>query len=115
MEEKEREKIEVTVEMDDMLTGADLHGAILLNEEMGKAGIQKGSYVRRKIVEKYCAIMVGHREEVQDMYKRSKKQFEQYILEVCGVNTIKAFKKMGEIGFKGNIVHDLDLLERIEK
>lgn len=58
-------------------------------------------------------MLAAHREEVRDMYKKSRQLLAGWIVKMSGIEDLTAFRKMKRLGFTGDIMHDMKIMEEM--
>lgn len=94
------------------VTEAEIYAAKIVEEELQREGITTESYEWRIIITRTADVLAAHREEVRDVYTRSKDFLADWILRMSGIKDLEAFRKMKRIGFTGNIADDMRKMER---
>ena len=96
----------------DAITEAEIYAVKVIQDELKKQGIEKQSLNGRVAITRTADVLAHHREEVRDMYKKSKGLLAEWIIRESHIKDLKVFKKMQEIGFTGDVLKDMDILEQ---
>lgn len=107
MENKDR------LRLTEAITAAEIYAVKVIEEELKRKGIGKreGQIVIMRVAE----VLTAHKEEVRDMYKKSEKLLGEWIIEMSGINDMKAFEEMNRLGITGDVLHDMKTLGVIQK
>lgn len=96
----------------DTITAAEIYAVKVIQDELKKHGIEKESLNGRVAITRTADVLAHHKEEVRDMYKKSKGLLAEWIIRESHIKNLKAFKKMQEMGFTGDVLKDMDILEQ---
>lgn len=95
------------------VTAAEIYAAKVIEEELKRKGIETESLERKIIITRTADVLAAHREEVRDMYKKSKQLLAGWIVKMSGIEGLTAFRKMKRLGFTGDIMHDMKIMEEM--
>lgn len=109
MRQKE-EKIRKKLTGDDKEIMAEVYAARVLREEMEKTRIREGSRVWRMIALMAAKVIMENRQEIRDIYQKSKKRLREWIIKESGLCDWKALAKLNEIGLTGNVLKDMEIM-----
>lgn len=96
------------------ITEAEIYAVKVIEEELDRKGVETKMPERQIILKNMADALVLHREEVRDMYKRSRLHLRDWIMQVSGIGDLAAFRRMGKLGLIGDAVHDMKILEDIQ-
>ena len=99
--------------LEDAVTKAEIYAAKVIEEELNRKGIAPESIERKIIITRTADVLVAHREEVRDMYKKSGLLLQDWIMKMSGIKDLIAFRKMKRLGFTGDIMHDMKIMEEM--
>lgn len=97
--------------LEDAVTKAEIYAAKVIEEELDRKGITPNSIERKIIITRTADVLVAHREEVRDMFKKSGLLLRDWIIKMSGIKDLIAFKKMKQLGFTGNVIQDMKKME----
>lgn len=95
------------------VTAAEIYAAKVIEEELYRKGITQNSVERKIIIMRTADVLAAHREEVRDMYKKSKQLLADWIVNMIGIIDLTTFRKMKQLGFTGDIAHDMKIMEKM--
>nr|DAP86365.1 MAG TPA: hypothetical protein [Caudoviricetes sp.] len=107
MENKER------LRLTEVITAAEIYAVKVIEEELKRKGI--GRHEGQIVIMRVAEVLTAHKEEVRDMYKKSEKLLGDWIIEMSGINNMKAFEEMNRLGITGDVLHDMKTLGVIQK
>lgn len=94
------------------VTKAEIYAAKVIEEELNKKGVGQYSIERRIILTRTADVLAAHREEVRDMYKKSKLLLQDWIMKTSGIKDLIAFRRMKQLGLTGNVMQDMKTMEK---
>lgn len=95
------------------ITDAEIFCVKHIEKELEKAGIRQSTKEWNTITARGMGLMVHHREEVRDMYRRNKGELQVWLNRMTGIVSMAAVRKMQQLGLTGNVLEDLKRLEVI--
>ena len=95
------------------VTAAEIYAVKVIEEELNRKGIAPKSIERKIIITRTADVLAAHREEVRDMYKKSRQLLADWIVKASGIRELTAFRKMKQLGFTGDIMHDMKIMEEM--
>lgn len=104
---------EKRLHLDQAVTKAEIYAVKVIEEELNRKGIAPESIERKIIITRTADVLAAHREEVRDMYKKSGLLLQDWIIKMSGIKDLIAFKKMKQLGFTGDIMHDMKIMEEM--
>ena len=107
---QEEEKIRKKSTGDDEEIMAEVYAARAIREEMEKTRIREGSRVWRMIVLMAAKVIMENRQEIRDIYQKSKERLREWIIKESGLCDWKALAKFNEIGLTGNVLKDMEIM-----
>lgn len=99
--------------LEDAVTKAEIYAAKVIEEELNRKDIKTESLERKIIITRTADVLAAHREEVRDMYKKSRQLLAGWIVKMSGIEDLTAFRKMKRLGFTGDIMHDMKIMEEM--
>lgn len=96
--------------LNQVVTKAEIYAVKVIEEELNRKGIAPNSIERKIIITRTADVLAAHREEVRDMYKKSGSLLRDWIMKMSGVKDLIAFKRMKQLGFTGNVMHDMKIM-----
>ena len=97
--------------LEQAVTKAEIYAVKVIEEELNRKGIAPNSVERKNIITRTADVLAAHREEVRDMYKKSGLLLQDWIIKMSGIKDLTAFRKMKRLGFTGDIMHDMKIME----
>lgn len=97
--------------LEQAVTAAEIYAAKVIEEELNRKGIAPESIERKIIITRTADVLAAHREEVRDMYKKSRQLLAGWIVKMSGIKDLIAFKKMKQLGFTGDVMQDMKKME----
>ena len=94
------------------ITNAEIYAVKVIEEELNRKGIAQNSIERKIIITRTADVLVKHKEEARDMYKKSELLLKDWITKMSGIEDLIAFKKMKRMGFTGDVMHDMKMMEK---
>ena len=107
---QEEEKIRKKSTGDDEEIMAEVYAARVIREEMEKTRLREGSRAWRMIVLMAGKFIMAHRQEIRDIYQKSKELLREWIIKESGLCDWKALAKFNEIGLTGNVLKDMEIM-----
>lgn len=95
------------------VTKAEIYAVKVIEEELHRKGIAQDSIERKIIITRTADVLAAHREEVRDMYKKSRQLLAGWIVKMSGIEDLTAFRKKKRLGFTGDIMHDMKIMEEM--
>ena len=99
--------------LEQAVTKAEIYAVKVIEEELNRKGIAPNSIKRKIIITRTADVLAAHREEVRDMYKKSGLLLQDWIIKMSGIKDLTAFRKMKRLGFTGDIMHDMKIMEEM--
>ena len=99
--------------LEQAVTAAEIYAVKVIEEELNRKGIAQNSIERKIIITRTADVLAAHREEVRDMYKKSGLLLQDWIIKMSGIKDLTAFRKMKRLGFTGDIMHDMKIMEEM--
>lgn len=99
--------------LEQAVTAAEIYAVKVIEEELNRKGIAPESIERKIIITRTTDVLAAHREEVRDMYKKSRQLLAGWIVKMSGIEDMTAFRKMKRLGFTGGIMHDMKIMEEM--
>lgn len=99
--------------LEQAVTKAEIYAVKVIEEELNRKGIAPNSIERKIIITRTADVLAAHREEVRDMYKKSGLLLQDWIIKMSGIKDLTAFRKMKRLGFTGDIMHDMKIMEEM--
>lgn len=103
---------EKRLHLDQAVTKAEIHAVKVIVEELNRKGIAPNSIEEKIIIARTADVLAAHREEVRDMYKKSGLLLQDWIMKMSGIKDMIAFKRMKQLGFTGDVVQDMKIMEQ---
>ncbi len=104
---------EKRLHLDQAVTKAEIYAVKVIEEELNRKGIAQNSIERKIIIARTADVLAAHKEEVRDMYKKSGLLLQDWIMKMSGIKDLIAFKRMKQLGFTGDIMHDMKIMEEM--
>lgn len=104
---------EKRLRLEQAVTKAEIYAVKVIEEELNRKGIAPESIERKIIITHTADVLAAHREEVRDMYKKSGLLLQDWIIKMSGIEDLTAFRKMKRLGFTGDIMHDMKIMEEM--
>ena len=104
---------EKRLHLDQAVTKAEIYAVKMIEEELNRKGIAQNSIERKIIIARTADVLAAHKEEVRDMYKKSGLLLQDWIMKMSGIKDLIAFKRMKQLGFTGDIMHDMKIMEEM--
>lgn len=104
---------EKRLHLDQAVTKAEIYAVKVIEEELNRKGIAQNSIERKIIITRTADVLAAHKEEVRDMYKKSGLLLQDWIMKMSGIKDLIAFKRMKRLGFTGDIMHDMKIMEEM--
>ena len=98
--------------LEQAVTKAEIYAVKVIEEELNRKGIAQNSIERKIIITRTADVLAAHREEVRDMYKKSGSLLQDWIMKMSGIKDLIAFKRMKQMGFTGDVVQDMKIMEQ---
>lgn len=98
--------------LEQAVTAAEIYAVKVIEEELNRKGIAPESIERKIIITRTADVLVAHREEVRDMYKKSRQLLAGWIVKMSGIEDLTAFRKMKRLGFTGDVMKDMKIMEQ---
>ena len=98
--------------LDQAVTKAEIYAVKVIEEELNRKGIAPNSIERKIIITRTADVLAAHKEEVRDMYKKSGLLLKDWITKMSGIEDLTAFWKMKRLGFTGNVMQDMKIMEQ---
>lgn len=95
------------------VTDAEIFCVKHIEKELKKAGIRQNTKEWNTITARGVELMVHHREEMRDMYRRNKGELQVWLNRMTGIVSMAAVRKMQQLGLTGDVAEDLKRLEVI--
>ena len=95
------------------VTAAEIYAVKVIEEELNRKGIAPESIERKIIITRTADVLAAHREEVRHMYRQSRLILAEWIVKMSGIRDLTAFRKMKRLGFTGDIMHDMKIMEEM--
>lgn len=99
--------------LEQAVTAAEIYAVKVIEEELNRKGIAPNSIERKIIITRTADVLAAHREEARDMYKKSRQLLAGWIVKMSGIEDLTAFRKMKRLGFTGDIMHDMKIMEEM--
>ena len=99
--------------LEQAVTAAEIYAVKVIEEELNRKSIVPESIERKIIITRTADVLSAHREEVRDMYKKSRQLLAGWIVKMSGIEDLTAFRKMKRLGFTGDIMHDMKIMEEM--
>jgi hypothetical protein len=90
-----------------VITNAEIYAVNVIKTRLEASGIKEGTTDYKIIIARTADLLVHHKEEVRDMYKKNKALLQRWIIGETHMEDLKAFRKMQKFGFTGDIVEDM--------
>lgn len=94
------------------VTAAEIYAVKVIEEELNRKDIAPKSIERKIIITRTADVLAAHREEVRDMYKKSRQLLAGWIVKMSGIEDLAAFRKMKQLGFTGDVMYDMKTMKR---
>lgn len=94
------------------VTAAEIYAVKVIEEELNRKGIAPEDLERKIIITRTADALAAHREEVRDMYKKSRQLLASWIVKMSGIEDLTAFRKMKQLGFTGDVMQDMKIMEQ---
>lgn len=92
------------------VTDAEVYCVKCVTQTLKAERVPEGGAYWREVTEKTEKLLLYHREEIRDMYRKARTELRKWILEKSGAENAVAFQKMQQMGMTGNIMHDMEVL-----
>lgn len=99
--------------LEQAVTAAEIYAVKVIEEELNRKGIAPESIERKIIITRTANVLAAHREEVRDMYKKSGLLLQDWIIKMSSIKDLIAFRRMKRLGFTGDIMHDMKIMEEM--
>lgn len=99
--------------LEQAVTAAEIYAVKVIEEELNRKGIAPESIERKIITTRTADVLAAHREEVRDMYKKSRQLLAGWIVKMSGIEDLIAFKRMKQLGFTGDVMQDMKKMEEM--
>lgn len=99
--------------LEDAVTKAEIYAVKVIEEELNRKDIKTESLERKIIITRTADVLAAHREEVRDMYKKSRQLLAGWIVKMSGIEDLTSSRKMKRLGFTGDIMHDMKIMEEM--
>ena len=103
---------EKRLHLDQAVTKAEIYAVKVIEEELNRKGIASNSIERKIIITSTADVLATHREEVRDMFKKSGLLLRDWIIKMSGIKDLIAFKRMKQLGFTGDVMQDMKIMEQ---
>lgn len=98
--------------LEQAVTKAEIYAVKVIEEELNRKGIAPNSIERKIVITRTVDALAAHKEEVRDMYKKSGTLLKDWIMKMSGIKDLIAFKRMKQLGFTGNVMQDMKIMEQ---
>lgn len=102
---------EKRLRLNEAVTAAEIYAVKEVQKELKRQGISEKSFEGRDAIARAGEALAAHREEVRDMYRKSKKLLANWIVQQAHIGDTVAFVTMKWLGFNGNVKHDMECLK----
>lgn len=92
------------------VTAAEVYCVKCVTQTLKEERVQEGGAYWMEVAAKTEKLLLYHREEIRDMYRKARTELRKWILEKSGAENAVAFQKMQQMGMTGNIMHDMEVL-----
>lgn len=92
------------------VTAAEVYCVKCVTQTLKAERVPEGGAYWREVTAKTEKLLLYHREEIRDMYRKARTELRKWILEKSGAENAVAFQKMQQMGLTGDVAEDMKKL-----
>lgn len=92
------------------VTAAEVYCVKCVTQALKVERVPEGGAYWMEVTAKTEKLLLYHREEIRDMYRKARTELRKWILEKSGAENAVAFQKMQQMGMNGDVAEDMKKL-----